>query len=126
MAKCVIADDSRIIRMLLSKIMANLNFEVIEAEDGEEVVEMVELNEPAVVIMDWRLPVLDGIDALYKIRSLKKIKQPKVMFCSSLVDVDKIREALDGGADDYIMKPFDEEIIITTLEILGLSEEISS
>lgn len=72
MAKCVIADDSRIIRMLLSKIMANLNFEVIEAEDGEEVVEMVELNEPAVVIMDWRLPVLDGIDALYKIRSLKK------------------------------------------------------
>ena len=111
MAKCVIADDSRIIRMLLSKIMANLNFEVIEAEDGEEVVEMVELNEPAVVIMDWRLPVLDGIDALYKIRSLKKIKQPKVMFCSSLVDVDKIREALDGGADDYIMKPFDEEII---------------
>lgn len=51
MAKCVIADDSRIIRMLLSKIMANLNFEVIEAEDGEEVVEMVELNEPAVVIM---------------------------------------------------------------------------
>ena len=117
MAKCVIADDSRIIRMLLSKIMANLNFEVIEAEDGEEVVEMVE---PAVVIMDWRLPVLDGIDALYKIRSLKKIKQPKVMFCSSLVDVDKIREALDGGADDYIMKPFDEEIIITKLEILGL------
>lgn len=120
MAKCVIADDSRIIRMLLSKIMANLNFEVIEAEDGEEVVEMVELNEPAVVIMDWRLPILDGIDALYKIRSLKKIKQPKVMFCSSLVDVDKIREALDGGADDYIMKPFDEEIIITKLEILGL------
>jgi two-component system chemotaxis response regulator CheY len=42
------------------------------------------------------------------------------MFCSSLVDVDKIREALDGGADDYIMKPFDEEIIITKLEILGL------
>ena len=120
MAKCVIADDSRIIRMLLSKIMANLNFEVIEAEDGEEVLERWRLKEPAVVIMDWRLPVLDGIDALYKIRSLKKIKQPKVMFCSSLVDVDKIREALDGGADDYIMKPFDEEIIITKLEILGL------
>ena len=123
MAKCVIADDSRIIRMLLSKIMTNLNFEVIEAEDGEEVVEMVELNEPAVVIMDWRLPVLDGIDALYKIRGLKKISQPKVMFCSSLVDVDKIREALDGGADDYIMKPFDEEIIISKLAILDLISE---
>ncbi len=120
MAKCVIADDSRIIRMLLSKIMTNLGFEVIEAEDGEEVVEMVELNEPSIVIMDWRLPVLDGIDALYKIRSLKNIEQPKVMFCSSIIDVEKIKEALNGGADDYVMKPFDEEIIISKLEILGL------
>ena len=120
MSKCIIADDSRIIRMLLSKIMVNLGFEVIEAEDGEEVVEMVELNEPSIVIMDWRLPALDGIDALYKIRSLKKIQQPKVMFCSSIIDIEKIREALDGGADDYIMKPFDEEIIISKLEILGL------
>lgn len=120
MAKCVIADDSKIIRMLLSKIMTNLHFDVIEAEDGEEVVEMCEFNEPEVVIMDWRLPVLEGIDALYKIRSLKKIKQPKVMFCSSITDISKIREALNGGADDYIMKPFDEEIVISKLEILGL------
>lgn len=120
MAKCVIADDSRVIRMLLSKIMANLGFDVVEAEDGEEVVEAVGLNEPAVVIMDWRLPVLDGIDALYKIRSLKKIPQPKIMFCSSITDPDKIDDALSGGADDYIMKPFDEEIIISKLEILGL------
>lgn len=120
MAQCVIADDSRIIRMLLSKIMNNLNFDVLEAEDGEEVVEMCEINEPDLVIIDRRLPVLEGIDAMYKIRSLKKIKQPKIMFCSSIIDVEKIRETLDGGADDYIMKPFDEEIIISKLEILGL------
>lgn len=51
MAKCLIADDSAIIRMLLSKIMNNLRFEVIEAEDGEEVVELCELNEPDLIIM---------------------------------------------------------------------------
>lgn len=120
MPKCLIADDSKIIRMLLGKIMNNLDFEVLEAEDGEEVVELCQINEPELIVMDWRLPVLEGIDALYKIRNSKKIKQPKVMFCSSLSDVDKIREALDGGADDYIMKPFDEEIIVSKLAILGL------
>lgn len=120
MLKCLIADDSKIIRMLLVKIMGNLNFEVMEAEDGEEVVELCQINEPDLIIMDWRLPILEGIDALYKIRNAKKIKQPKVIFCSSMTDVDKIREALAGGADDYIMKPFDEEIIISKLAILGL------
>ena len=65
MAKCIIADDSKIIRMLLGRIMSNLHFEIIEAEDGEEVVELCEINEPDLVIMDWRLPVLEGIDALY-------------------------------------------------------------
>ena len=121
MAKCLIADDSKIIRMLMSKIMGNLGFEVLEAEDGEEVVELCQLNEPDLIIMDYRLPVMEGIDALYKIRSLRLEKQPKVMFCSSLIELDKIREALDGGADDYVMKPFDEEIIISKLAILGLA-----
>ena len=121
MAKCLIADDSKIIRMLMSKIMGNLGFEVLEAEDGEEVVELCQLNEPDLIIMDYRLPVMEGIDALYKIRILRLEKQPKVMFCSSLIELDKIREALDGGADDYVMKPFDEEIIISKLAILGLA-----
>ena len=120
MAKCLIADDSKVIRMILSKIMNNLKFDVIEAEDGEEVVELCETNEPELVIMDTKLPILEGIDALYKIRNMQRITQPKIVLCSSVTDPDRIREALDGGADDYIMKPFDEEIIVSKLEILNL------
>lgn len=120
MAKCLIADDSKVIRMILSKIMNNLKFDVIEAEDGEEVVELCETNEPELVIMDTKLPILEGIDALYKIRNMQRITQPKIVFCSSVTDPERIREALDGGADDYIMKPFDEEIIVSKLEILNL------
>ena len=120
MARCVIADDSKIIRMLFNKIMGNIGFETIEAEDGEEVVELCQLNEPDLIIMDYRLPVLDGIDAMYKIRNSRISKQPKIMFCSSINDRDIIQEALDGGADDYVLKPFDEEIIISKLAILGL------
>lgn len=120
MSKCLVADDSKIIRMLFNKIMGNLGFDVIEAEDGEEVVELCQLNEPDVIIMDYRLPVLDGIDAMYKIRSSKISKQPKIIFCSSLNDIDTIKDALNSGADDYVLKPFDEEIIASKLAILGL------
>ncbi len=106
--------------MLFVKIMGNLGFEVIEAEDGEEVVELCQLEEPDLIVMDYRLPVLDGIDAMYKICNSRIEKQPKIMFCSSMTEESIIREALDGGADDYVMKPFDEEIIISKLAIMEL------
>ena len=121
--KCLIADDSRIIRMVLAKIFSNLGFEVEEAEDGDEVIEKCLAQEPDLVIMDWWLPVIDGIDVLYKIRDAKHIRQPRIIFCSANTDPEKISEALDGGADDYLMKPFDEEIIKSKLVILGLVKE---
>ncbi len=120
MATCLIADDSKIIRMVLSKIMGNLGFDVIEAEDGDDVIEQWKKTPLELVIMDWRLPVMEGIDVLYMIRSSTKMQQPKILFCSSLIEENKIREALQGGADDYIMKPFDEEIIENKISMLGL------
>ncbi len=121
MPSCLIADDSKIIRMVLSKIMTNLGFDVIEAEDGEDVVQQWRKTPIDVIIMDWRLPLIEGIDVLYMIRSETKMQQPKIIFCSSVTDEAKIREALQGGADDYIMKPFDEEIIETKIAMLGLA-----
>jgi len=118
--KCLIADDSKIIRMLLSKIMSNLDWDVVEAEDGEEALEMFQLQNPDLIIMDWTMPIMEGIDVLYKIRNTKGITPPKFMFCSSNNDANRIRDALKGGADDYIIKPFDEDIIYSKLAILGL------
>ncbi|MBQ8465902.1 MAG: response regulator [Alphaproteobacteria bacterium] len=120
MATCLIADDSKVIRLLLSKIMSNLGFSVIEAEDGEDVIELTQTQEPDVIIMDWSLPVLDGIDALYKLRASNLPKAPKIIFCSSSSDLDRINQAIKGGADDYIIKPFDEDIVASKLTILGL------
>ena len=120
MSSCLIADDSKVIRLLLSKIMSNLGFSIIEAEDGEDVVELTQIKEPDLIIMDWNLPLLEGIDALYKIRAMKLNKAPKIIFCSSISDIDRLQTAIDGGADDYIIKPFDEDIVSTKLTILGL------
>ena len=121
--KCLIADDSQIIRMVLAKIFSNFGFEVDVAEDGDEVIEKCFANEPDIIVMDWWLPVIDGIDVLYKIRNDKRIRQPRIVFCSSNTTPNKIADALQGGADDYLMKPFDEDIIRSKLIILGLLKE---
>ncbi len=120
MLRCIIADDSKIMRMLLRKIMENFGFDVDEAEDGEEIIELHAQTPADLIISDWTLPLMDGIDVLYKIRSDRKIKQPRFVFCSYVKDVDIMRQALEGGADDFIMRPFDEDIIATKLAIMKL------
>ncbi len=120
MPKCLIADDSKIMRMLIRKILENFGFDVSEAEDGEEVLEQCLNQQPDLIISDWNLPIIDGVDVLYKIRGDRKIKQPYFMFCSYITDTAIIRQAIDGGADDFIIRPFDEDIIGSKLAILGL------
>lgn len=118
MPSCIVADDSKIMRMLLGKIMENFSYTVDEAEDGEDLLEMCAQNMPDLIISDWNLPLIDGIDVLYKIRSDKKTKQPVFIFCSHLKDADVMEQAISAGADDFIMRPFDEDIIATKLKII--------
>ena len=120
MKKCIVADSSDLIRLLLVKILTNFGFEVFDADDGEEVIELTRQHSPSLIIMDWNLPIFEGIDVLYKIRSNKNLVQPKIIFCSNITDSLKINLAIQNGADDYIMRPFDEEIISKKLAILDL------
>ena len=120
MLKCLSADDSKIMLMLLRKIIENFGFEVSEAEDGEDVLEQCVSFNPDLIISDWNLPLIDGIDVLYKIRTDRKIKQPKFMFCSYVSETAIMRQAIDAGADDFILRPFDEDIIAGKLAILGM------
>ena len=123
MANCVIADDSKVIRMLLSKIMSNFGYNVFEAENGEDLLYQCEKNMPNLIISDWTLPLIDGIDVLLKIRSDKKIRQPIFIFCSYINDVNIISQALNAGADDFIMRPFDEDIIASKLKIIKVLKD---
>ncbi len=120
MPSCLIADDSKIMRMLLAKIMENFGYTVIEAEDGEDLMQQCEKDMPDLIISDWNLPLVDGIDVLYKIRTDKKNKQPVFFFCSYLKNTEVITQAMDGGADDFIMRPFDEDIIASKLKIIKI------
>lgn len=124
MRKCIVADDSKVVRGIIVKILANLGFEVLEADSGEAVFDLYSQmkNDIVLIVMDYKLSGLDGIDVLYKIRSheINKNKRVFIILSSSIASERKIKEALECGADDYLMKPFDEDILISKLEYLGV------
>ena len=123
MKKCLVVDDTKTIRKIIAKIMSNLGYDVIEAEDGEDALENFFLNPVDVIVMDFDMPVVSGVDVLYKIRTTKAIKQPKIIIISSVYDEENISQAMDGGADDFIIRPLDSDIIATKLKLLGMENE---
>lgn len=108
---CLIVDDSRIIRKVARRIVEGLGFEVDEAGDGAEALSYCTAAMPEVVLLDWNMPVMDGLTFLRRLRGLPGGDRPKVLFCTIESQPDRIAEALSAGADDYVMKPFDGEVL---------------
>ena len=121
MKTCLVVDDSRVIRKVSRRILEDLGFEVAEAADGVEAMAWCTAVMPDLVLLDWQMPVMDGLQFVKRLRSEPGGDRPKVVFCSVENELDKIREALDAGADEYIMKPFDGGIVAGKLAWLGLA-----
>jgi len=119
MKPCLVVDDTKVIRTIASRLMTELHFDVEEAADGAEALAAVGRRMPEVVLLDWEMPVMNGIDFLRALRALPGGGAPIVVFCTSLDDIDHIREALEAGANEYIMKPFDKEIVEAKLIQVG-------
>jgi two-component system, chemotaxis family, chemotaxis protein CheY len=117
--RCLVIDDSRIIRRVAAKIMFELGFEAEEAEDGKAALDAVKIRMPDIAIVDWDMPVMDGMVFVKELRKLPSGSKPIVIFCTAENEAHQIEEALAAGADEYIMKPFDTEIFRSKLTILG-------
>ena len=116
---CLIVDDSRIIRKVARRILENLRFEIDEAADGAEALTYCASVMPDVILLDWNMPVMDGLTFLRRLREQPGGKTPKVLFCTIETAPERIAEALTAGADDYVMKPFDGEILQSKLAEVG-------
>ncbi|MFN4091421.1 MAG: PleD family two-component system response regulator [Brevundimonas sp.] len=116
---CLIVDDSRIIRKVARRIVESLGFEVDEAADGADALAFCAATMPEVVLLDWNMPVMDGLTFLRRLRSLPGGASPKVLFCTIETRAERIAEALSAGADDYVMKPFDGEILQSKFAEVG-------
>lgn len=120
MKSCLVVDDSRVIRMVARKILEELGFEVLEAEDGKVAFELCQAKMPDAVLLDWNMPVMDGLEFLKAMRQLPGNEAVKVVFCTTENDLEHIQKAIESGANEYIMKPFDSEIVESKLVQVGL------
>ena len=121
MKSCLIVDDSRVIRKVSRHILETLDFSVDEAENGQEALERCAESMPDVILLDWNMPVMSGIEFISNLRQRPGGDVPKVVFCTTENDVAHIREAISAGADEYVMKPFDHETLQIKLQLVGFA-----
>ncbi|MCK0099892.1 response regulator [Qipengyuania sp. S6317L1] len=121
MKSCLIVDDSKVIRKVSRHILENLGFSVEEAENGELGLKACDEAMPDVILLDWNMPVMTGIEFITHLRKREGGDKPKVVFCTTENDVDHIREAIAAGADEYVMKPFDHETLQIKLQLVGFA-----
>jgi two-component system, chemotaxis family, chemotaxis protein CheY len=120
MKTCLIVDDSSIIRKVARRILEDLEFQISEAENGEQAVASCRRALPDAILLDWNMPKMDGYDFLRALRRLPGGERPKVVFCTTENDVAHIARALQAGANEYIMKPFDRDIVEAKFQEIGL------
>jgi two-component system chemotaxis response regulator CheY len=120
MKTCLVVDDSSVIRKIASRILEEMNFRILEAEDGAQALEICRRELPDAVLLDWNMPVMDGFEFMIHLRQLPGGDQPKVVFCTTENGIDHISKALHGGANEYIMKPFDKDIVAAKFQEVGL------
>lgn len=119
MKTCLIVDDSRVVRKVARKILEDLGFSCEEAEDGQKAFDACSTKMPEAILLDWNMPIMNGIEFLRKLRAAPGGDAPKVVFCTTENEFSFIQEALSAGANEYIMKPFDSEIIQSKFSQIG-------
>ena len=120
MKTCLVVDDSSVIRKVARRILEGLDFKIEEAADGEEALDACKRQLPEAILLDWNMPKMDGYEFLRMLRRLPGGDGPKVVFCTTENDVAHIARALHAGANEYIMKPFDKEIVEAKFQEVGL------
>ena len=112
MKTCLVVDDSSVIRKVARRILEAMHFEITEAEDGADALGKCAEKLPDAVLLDWNMPNMDGLQFLRTLRKMPGGDRPN--------DVGHIARALHAGADEYIMKPFDKEIVEAKFQQVGL------
>ena len=120
MKHCLIVDDSSVVRKVARRILEGFDFTVSEAEDGAQALDMCRRDMPDMILLDWHLPAMEGVDVLANLRQLDRGREPKVLYCVSEADVAQIAKALRAGADEYILKPFDRALVEAKLHEVGM------
>jgi two-component system, chemotaxis family, chemotaxis protein CheY len=117
---CLVVDDSRVVRIVARRILEHRGFAVVEAADGEIALKACRAHMPDAVLLDWNMPVMNGLEFLQHLRAEFGPDKPPVVFCTTENDMSYVERAIAAGAQEFIMKPFDEEILAGKFAQVGL------
>lgn len=117
---CLVVDDSRVVRKVARRILEARGFMVEEAQDGQVALDACRRKLPDCVLLDWNMPVMNGIEFLKNLRREFGPEKPPVVFCTTETEISFIEQAIEHGAQEYIMKPFDDDILSGKFAQVGL------
>ena len=119
--RALVIDDSRAMRSILTGILDDLEFEVEQAADAEAAYEVLRADHGFdLALVDWNLPSMSGLDLVRLLRQQTELAGMRLMMVTTETELARVREALEAGADEYIMKPFDKEMLLEKLTLLGI------
>jgi two-component system chemotaxis response regulator CheY len=128
MSKALVVDDSKTIRIIVRRILIELGYEVLEAANGVQALEIIEIEKTAVkiVLADWNMPEMNGLELVKRLRQDPELSSLKVMMVTTETEMSQMSSALDAGANEYIMKPFTKDILKEKLELMGISALVAA
>ena len=113
MTSVLIVDDSPVIRKVARHVLQSLGFEISEAKDGQAGLDACSQSMPDRILVDANMPVMNGCEFLRNLRAMQDGGRPRVVFCTSENDIGHIARAMRAGADDYMMKPFHRDTLVS-------------
>jgi two-component system chemotaxis response regulator CheY len=117
----LVVDDSRAMRSILTRLLSGLGFDVAQAGDGAEAMQVLDAGtRPDVILVDWNMPVMDGLTFIKTVRSREDLRDISLMMVTTESEQGQIVRALAAGAHEYVIKPFTDEVIAEKLALLGL------
>lgn len=119
--RAMVIDDSRAIRLILGKMLKELGFEVIDAENGAVAIDRLKASEKVdIALVDWNMPEMNGYEFVCAVRKEDAYKDLPLMMVTTETEMSQVVKALEAGANEYVMKPFTKEMITEKLTLMGM------
>jgi two-component system, chemotaxis family, chemotaxis protein CheY len=121
--KALIVDDSRAMRMIISRILKEMGFETTEAGHGREALERIQGLEtaPNLILVDWNMPEMNGLELVTALRANRLFDDSQIMMVTTETELAHVAQALQAGANEYMMKPFTKDSFVDKLKIMGMA-----
>lgn len=120
MKMCLVVDDSEVVRRVARRIAEELNFVPLEAADGEEAIQQCRNDMPDAILVDWQMPKMDGVEFIEALQNEENGDTPTVFYCTTEHDAPLINRALSNGATDFMLKPYDFNLVREKFQTAGL------